>query len=162
MNCMGICIFNSAIWTYTGPGTDLIKEVLIAVTGKDPGDLLEVGERVYNLEKAFNSRLNLTRKDDTLCEAWMKEPIPEGWPGAGKKGEDNLDMWLDEYYDYRRWDKKNGLQTVEGLEQLGLADVAEILAGDGVIRHIAPKARDEVVKESVKKAEDFKAKLIAS
>jgi aldehyde:ferredoxin oxidoreductase len=160
MNCTGICIFNSATWTYTGPGTDLIAESLIAVTGKDPGNLLEIGERTYNLEKAFNSRLKLTRKDDTLCEAWMKDPIPEGKPGAGMKGEDNLDMWLDEYYQYRRWDKENGLQTMECLKQLDLEDVAEVLGKEGVISNKPPLLREEVVKDSVMKAEAFKMRSL--
>ena len=158
MNCTGLCIFNTATWTYTGPGTELVRESLIAVTGRDPGDLIEVGERAYNLEKAFNSRLNLSRKDDTLCEAWMKEPIPEGKPGAGMKAEDYLDMSLDEYYDYRGWDKKNGLQTVECLKRLGLEDVAEILAKEGVISQETPPSRDEVLQNAVKQAEDFKVK----
>jgi len=156
MNCTGICIFNSVTWSYLGPGTDLIKESIIAVTGKDPGDLLEIGERVYNLEKAFNSWLNLTRKNDTLCEAWMKDPIPEGKPGAGMKAEDNLDMWLDEYYEYRRWDKENGLQTIECLKQLGLEDVAGVLVDEGVISNKQPLTREEVIRESVRKAEAFK------
>jgi aldehyde:ferredoxin oxidoreductase len=155
MNCTGLCIFNTATWTYTGPGTELIRETLIAVTGKDPGDLLQTGERVYNLEKAFNSRLNLTRKDDTLCEAWMKEPIPEGKPGAGMKAEDHLDLWLDEYYNYRGWDKKNGLQTIECLKQLGLENVGDILASEGVISHKKPLNRKEVLKDAVCKAKKF-------
>jgi aldehyde:ferredoxin oxidoreductase len=156
MNCTGLCIFNSATWTYTGPDTELVREALIAVTGRDPGDLLLVGERVYNLEKAFNSRLHLTRKDDTLCDAWMNDPIPEGKPGAGKKAGDHLDMWLDEYYDYRGWDKKNGLQTVECLEKLGLEDVAELLLKEEAASMEKSADREQVVKDQARKAEEFK------
>jgi len=162
MNCTGICIFNSVTWSYLGPDTDLIRDSIKAVTGKDPGDLFEIGERVYNLEKAFNSRLKLTRKDDTLCEAWMKEPIPEGKPGAGMKAEDNLDMWLDEYYDYRGWDKENGLQTRGCLERLDLEDIAEVLAGEGVISGEQPLLREEVIRNSVQKAEAFKVQTSLS
>jgi aldehyde:ferredoxin oxidoreductase len=158
MNCRGLCIFNTATFTYTGPDTELVREAVVAVTGKDPGDLLMVGERVYNLEKAFNSRLHLTRDHDTLCDAWMNEPIPEGRPGAGKKAADHLDMWLDEYYDYRGWDKKNGLQTVDCLRELGLGDVADVLLKEGVVSKEKPLPREKVLKDRIQKAEEFKDK----
>jgi aldehyde:ferredoxin oxidoreductase len=158
MNCSGLCIFNTATFTYTGPDTELVREAVVAVTGKDPGDLLMVGERVYNLEKAFNSRLHLTRDHDTLCDAWMNEPIPEGRPGAGKKAADHLDMWLDEYYDYRGWDKKNGLQTVDCLRELGLGDVADVLLKEGVVSKEKPLPREKVLKDRIQKAEEFKDK----
>ena len=158
MNCSGLCIFNTATFTYTGPDTELVREAVIAVTGKDPGDLLMVGERVYNLEKAFNSRLHLTRAHDTLCDAWMNEPIPEGRPGAGKKAADHLDMWLDEYYDYRGWDKKNGLQTVDCLRELGLGDVADVLLKEGVVSKEKPLPREKVLKDRIQKADEFKDK----
>ncbi|UCF56167.1 MAG: aldehyde ferredoxin oxidoreductase C-terminal domain-containing protein, partial [Deltaproteobacteria bacterium] len=155
MNCTGLCIFNTATWTYTGPDTELVREALIAVTGRDPVDLFQIGERAYNLEKAFNSRLNLSRKDDTLCEAWMKEPIPEGRPGAGMKAEDHLDLWLDEYYHYRMWDNKNGLQTVDCLRELSLEDVAETLLKEGVISREKPMGREKFLEDAVQRAENF-------
>jgi aldehyde:ferredoxin oxidoreductase len=161
MNCTGLCIFNTATFTYTGPDTELVREALIAVTGRDPGDLLMVGERVYNLEKAFNSRLHMTREHDTLCEAWMNESIPEGKPGAGKKAADHLEMWLDEYYDYRGWDRKNGLQTVDCLRGLGLEDVADVLLKEGVVSKEKSVTRDKVVKDRVQNAEEFKKKRIS-
>lgn len=88
----------------------------------------------------------------------MKDPIPEGKPGAGMKAEDQLDMSLDESYDYRGWDKKNGLQTVACLKRLGLADVAEILIKEEVISQEQPPNREKVLQNAVQKAEDFKVK----
>jgi hypothetical protein len=35
---------------------------------------------------------------------------------------------LDEYYEWRGWDKRTGLQTRKKLEELGLEDVADVLA----------------------------------
>jgi aldehyde:ferredoxin oxidoreductase len=52
-------------------------------------------ERIVVLEKSYNARLGITRKDDTLGERWMKEPCPSG-PGKGMKCEDYLDVCLDE------------------------------------------------------------------
>jgi hypothetical protein len=37
---------------------------------------------------------------------------------------------LDEYYEWRGWDKRTGLQKRSKLEELGLEDVAEVLAAN--------------------------------
>ena len=156
MNCTGLCIFNTATWSHTGPGVDIVSKAYKAVVGAEPEDMLLLGERVYNLEKAFNSRLGLTRKDDALCERWMKEPLPKGCVGEGKKAEDYFDLMLDEYYMYKGWDPKTGLQTRAKLEELGLADVADVLEKEGALSRAKPKPRDAVLKEASSKAENFK------
>ena len=158
VNCTGICIFNAAPFTYTGPGLEMIDEAYKAVTGIEAEDLLVIGERVHNIEKAFNSRLGLTRKDDTLCERWMKEPIPPGFPGEGKKGEDYFDLMLDEYYEYRGFDKESGLQTRVKLEELGLKEVADILERENALSNTQPRPREEVAREIIRRAENFKEK----
>ncbi len=86
----------------------------------------------------------------------MNEPVPEGKPGAGMRASDHFDVWLDEYYDYRGWSRKNGLQTVDGLRGLGLEDVAEVLLKEGVISKEKPIAREKVLKDQAQRAEDFK------
>ena len=74
----------------------------------------------------------MRREHDTICERWMWEPCPEGmYPG--KVAADMFTTVLDEYYEWRGWDKASGLQTRERLEQLGLEDVAEVLADDGAL-----------------------------
>jgi len=80
-------------------------------------DMLKIGERIVNLERAFNVREGLTRKDDMLPERFLKEPLPEG-PSKGKVCE--LDKMLDEYYEKRKWDKKTGFPTKAKLSELGL------------------------------------------
>jgi aldehyde:ferredoxin oxidoreductase len=49
---------------------------------------MKVGERVYNLEKAFNVREGLTRADDVFPERFLKEPMPFARAGLhlGKRG----------------------------------------------------------------------------
>ena len=115
-----------------------------------------IGERIYNLEKAFNSRLGFTRKDDTLCDRWMNEPIPEGFPGAGMTGGDFFEYMLDEYYDYRGWDRENGLQTKGKLEELGLHDVASILENEKALSIKLPLKREEVLQQAIRDAEEMK------
>ena len=150
MNCTGLCIFNTLTTGYLGHGVELVAKAYAAVTGLKPEDLLVTGDRVYNIEKAFNSRLGFTRKDDTLCEQWMKEPIPKGYPGEGMKGEDYFDLMLDEYYQYRGIDIENGLQTRDRLEELGLKDIADTLDRENVLSPAKPRARDNVLKNAIK------------
>ena len=90
------------------------------------------GERICNLEKAFNSRLGMRREHDTICERWMYEPCPEG-PWQGKVAADVFDTVLEEYYEWRGWDKQSGLPTRSKLEELGMEDIAEVLAKEKVL-----------------------------
>jgi aldehyde:ferredoxin oxidoreductase len=78
-----------------------------------------VGERVINLERLFNVREGVRRRDDTLPWRVMHEPIPDG-PSAGACcPPDELDRMLDRYYALRGWDA-DGVPTRERLSALGL------------------------------------------
>jgi aldehyde:ferredoxin oxidoreductase len=92
-----------------------------AVTGWDMSveELERLGERVVNLERLFNVREGVRRKDDVLPWRVMHEPIPDG-PSAGMHcPPDELAMMLDRYYALRGWDA-DGVPTPERLQALGL------------------------------------------
>ena len=89
---------------------------------------MKIGERIYNLERAFNIREGLTRKDDTLPDRMLKEPMPDG-PAIGQVV--NLERMLDDYYDIRQWDKDRGFPTRTKFMELGLSDVADELQAMG-------------------------------
>jgi len=98
-----------------------------AVTGLEftPEQMMETGERIVNVERAFNVRQGLLRKDDTLSERFLKEPIP----GGIAKGEVlKLEPMLDEYYEARGWDIETGIPKKQKLEKLGLTSIAKDLA----------------------------------
>jgi aldehyde:ferredoxin oxidoreductase len=80
-------------------------------------DLQTIGERIVNLNRLFNARFGVTRKDDRLPDRLTKVKAPLG-PSAGEVVE--LDQMLDEYYAVRGWDKVTGLPLKETLERLGL------------------------------------------
>jgi aldehyde:ferredoxin oxidoreductase len=87
--------------------------------GLDLAELTQIGERIVNLERAFNGREGISRKDDTLPWRVQHEPIPEG-PSKGMYcPPDELNRMLDEYYDLRGW-TKDGVPTPERLHALGL------------------------------------------
>jgi aldehyde:ferredoxin oxidoreductase len=79
-------------------------------------DFRKTGERIYNLERAFNVREGLTRADDTLPKRLLEEPLPEG-PAKGHVV--NLEPLLNAYYKFRGWNE-NGKPTPEKLKELGL------------------------------------------
>jgi aldehyde:ferredoxin oxidoreductase len=96
--------------------------------------LMECGERICNVEKAFNARLGLTRKDDTVPVRFLEEPVQKG-PRRGKTLGSILPTMLDEYYEARGWDKETGLPKRSKLESLGLKEIANEL---GQMGRLAP------------------------
>ena len=113
---------------------ELFTNAIYALTGMEitPAELYIAGERIVNVQKAFNSRLGLRREDDSVCYRWMYEPIPDG-PGKGMKMADFLEQAKDEYYEYHGWDKATSLPRREKLEELGLQDVAKVLEREGAL-----------------------------
>lgn len=103
---------------------DALSRFYNSVTGRNitREDILTIGERIINLERAFNIREGLTRSDDTLPSRVLNEPLPDG------RGAINLKPMLDRYYELRGWDIKTSFPKREKLIQLGLTDVAEELA----------------------------------
>jgi aldehyde:ferredoxin oxidoreductase len=122
-----------------------------AVVGKevDENGLYLAGERVFNLQRAILVREgHKGREADSLPDFSYKIPLEKiehnrDCMGPGKDGKpisrkgavmekDKFEHMKDEYYGYRNWDVKTGLQTVTKLKQLGLADVAEDLSEKGL------------------------------
>ncbi len=99
---------------------DETAELLQAATGWafTGEDVRRIGERIVNVERLFNAREGIGRKDDTLPARFLREPLPPGNPSAGAVVE--LEPMLDEYYRARGWDLTTGLPTREKLRELGL------------------------------------------
>jgi aldehyde:ferredoxin oxidoreductase len=133
LNSLGVCVFLTAADPIAYPA-EVFSRAVLACTGEQltAGQLNITGERVVNLEKAFNSRLGYRREHDRICQRWMKEPMPEGM-GKGWKAEDYLEGLKDEYYEWHGWDKETSLPTRKKLEELGMLDVAEVLQADNAL-----------------------------
>ena len=117
-NALIVCYFSNA------PALSYI-DLLATATGWEvtTDDMLLAGERIWNLKRAFNHRLGLTRADDTLPKLLL-QPLPEG----GTQGHvPDLELMLKEYYQARDWDPETGKPSREKLEKLGLGWVAEDL-----------------------------------
>jgi aldehyde:ferredoxin oxidoreductase len=103
-------------------------KLLAAATGverfADIGYLSKVGERIVNLERAFNVREGFDRKDDRLPERILNEPLhTHGAPGEGEMVRE-METFLDRYYELRGW-TKDGVPTAGKLDELGLGKIVE-------------------------------------
>ena len=108
-------------FTNLGVAEEYFARTLSAVTGIQyaTGDLVQVGDRVWNLEKLYNLREGFGRKDDTLPPRLLNEPA--GGPSEGWVVQ--LEPMLEEYYRSRGWDEE-GVPSQRKLEELDLADLA--------------------------------------
>jgi aldehyde:ferredoxin oxidoreductase len=120
---LGTCKFPQG----TGFRLDFTAALLSAATGWQVSDkeLLKLGERVINLQRCFNVREGLRRKDDMIPPA-LRQPHATGT----SKGVavTNYEAMLDDYYDLRGWDKQTGIPTRKTLKELELTDIADDLA----------------------------------
>lgn len=127
-DCLGLCTFFTLSRGYllnSTVSTDLYNQA----TGSDfsIADLVQAGERIINLERAYNIREGATRKDDTIPARLLNEPVPDGIHAGMRTDQTQLDIMLDEYYDVRKWDKKTGWPFKESLERLDLQEIKEQL-----------------------------------
>ena len=120
---IGVCKFQTVFCAVHAPKWEEFSKLIRLATGMEfsKAQLMQMGERIYTLERMFNLREGFTRKDDNLPERYFKEPTPIGLPIAkGKKiDRERFEKMLDEYYELHNWDK-NGVPKKETLEKLGL------------------------------------------
>jgi len=136
MDALGICemmglipLFSSLFTDATGlevkPLYNRVYEKLLEDFAIDGGKV-GVGERIYNLARAFNVREGFGKKDDKLPPRFFEESVPEGpLKGHPIKVQD-FNRMLKEYYELNGWDR-NGVPTKEKLVELGLPNVAKDL-----------------------------------
>ena len=117
MDSLGVCMF-----AQDGFGKDGFRDLLTAITGVDwtEAEYLRAGERIYNLERAFNVREGFSRDDDALPARFFDDPLGTG-PGKGAVlKRDEFEKKLTEYYRDRGWDEKTGCPAPKKLAELGI------------------------------------------
>ncbi len=116
---VGICKF----YIYAGITPDEIADQVSKLTGWDIDgkELLKIGERVYNLQRLFNIREGITKKDDYLPERVLSMPEFGNYFSIKECVIEDYDSMLEEYYMQRGWDPATGIPTSEKLKELGLS-----------------------------------------
>ena len=115
MDSSGLCLFPAGC----GWGTEDYCELVDLVCEGDwssEARMVETGERIWNLEKLFNLKAGLGKKDDTLPKRILEEPADVG---TGKGLVCRLDEMLPEYYTINGWDAE-GVPTKDTLARLGI------------------------------------------
>jgi len=96
----------------------MVVNLLSAATGHDwtLEEMMRAGERAWNLKRAYNCRLGLTRATEKLPRLLL-EPLADG----GQAGHvPDMELMLKEYYAARGWDPATGKPTQEKFQSLGL------------------------------------------
>ena len=126
-NCFGQC---HRLYIHRFHSIEGFTQMYSAITGIEAtgSDLLKAGERVWNMGRVLNVRCGFDRKDDLPPAKWF-EPLKD------KEGNEyplmdyfrrkvlsrnDVEKWLDDYYDERGWDKVTGIPTEEKLTELGI------------------------------------------
>ncbi|MBI2954031.1 MAG: hypothetical protein HYY30_06940 [Chloroflexi bacterium] len=138
---LGVCMRQQIMEQYSfGRMTDAYA----AVTGFDvtQDELIQGGERIFNLLKAANVRLGFERKDDKFPERWFEPartedgtkemPLMDYYETAPYTREEVVELF-DDYYRERGWDVERGIPTGAKLEELDLGDVAADLTSRGIL-----------------------------
>ena len=136
-NSLIFCLSAERLFAFTlsPPVLDMIR----ITTGMDLSmeEVVAIGDRVMNVERAFNLREGFRRKDDTLPKRILSEPIPEGPAEGMRVTVADLDVMLDEYYDARGWDR-DSIPRSEQLQALSQQDL------DADLDPIRTECKDQV------------------
>ena len=112
IDSMGHCLFTSFAM-----GAPEYTDLLNAATGTNwtVEQVLEIGDRIYNIERMFNKAAGMKPEDDRLPKRLLQDPIVNG-PSKGMVSQ--LPITLPQYYEARGW--VNAFPTDETLKKLGL------------------------------------------
>jgi aldehyde:ferredoxin oxidoreductase len=137
-DALGICKFStteeySLLPDDVAPGLAAVWDE--PLTGDD---LLQIGERIVNLERLYNVREGLSRADDRLPARFTEETVPlfgfKRDPESGSMQQSaepvghaqlyDFEAMLNRYYQLRGW-SHDGVPTPATLRRLGLAEVLD-------------------------------------
>ena len=110
--------------SYAGLDPEHWAQMLAESTGWDidAEELLQVGERVINIQRLFNMREGLGRKDDILHERVLSIPEFGAYKDETECVIHEYEAMLDEYYEACGWDVETGIPGKIKLQELGLGE----------------------------------------
>lgn len=120
-NSTGLCMFFTA---FSNGVLSKFMNFFNTVTGWNMSleEILEVGERTYNLQRVFNMNHGHTKEMDLLPRRFTHEPLKEG---GAKESVVELDKMLPMYYTLREWDLETGRPKDSLLKRLGLESLVK-------------------------------------
>jgi aldehyde:ferredoxin oxidoreductase len=117
-NALVICVFANV-------PVETVLDLVNAACGLQLSisELMELGERAWNLKRVINIRLGLRRSNDKLPEALL-QPYKDNPEGAAGYVPD-FESMLTAYYDSRGWNQHTGYPSKDKLKYLGLGWLVE-------------------------------------
>jgi len=111
-DCIPICTFPGWLVDFA-----IVVDIVSALLGKNlsANDLRQIGARIMNVERLFNMREDITRKEDSLPDRLLHESKPDG-PTRGAMVP--LEQLKDDYYAAMGWDMATGNPTESILREL--------------------------------------------
>jgi len=146
IDCLGLCIFPVVgLFNEGNLPLETIARLYSGATGftASAGEMFRSAERVYQLEKAFNVKLGITRKDD--CFVKREADGEEGKDLPFQKIDLDHPGMLEEYYKYRGYSGE-GLPTLTRLKEVGLNQVAQELQAMSLTGEDSVLPLDEVIR----------------
>jgi len=128
MNSAAVCQFvYGPAWQLMG--MEELAEAMAAVTGWDitVEELLAVGRRTLNLQRAFNAREGFTREQDGLPDRLFDQPLAGGATDGVRVDRADWEAAREAYYRQAQWDPATGNPTREALEESDLAWLADAM-----------------------------------
>ena len=120
IDCLGICKF--ICHGFNSPhfiDYPRMKDLIFAASGWEYSeqDLRDMGKRVIDLERWFNLKQGMTKKDDTLPRRYFDDPSVLKKAKGHHIDRKEFAKAIDRYYKLRGW-KKNGLLRDERIKEL--------------------------------------------
>jgi aldehyde:ferredoxin oxidoreductase len=132
VDSLGYCIFLAQSVLRIPPDfVDFFAEVLSASFGEEisPLEIFKMGERIVQVDRAFNSREGFSRAEDSLPYRFTEIPAPDE-PIRGSTVPLSHPGMLDEYYAWRGCNRE-GIVTLDRLREVGLEEMAGELRSVG-------------------------------
>jgi aldehyde:ferredoxin oxidoreductase len=119
LDCMILCKFGARN-AFGNSWDEMVKLVNMATgAGYTVDELRQVGARAWTMERLFNLREGLSKKDDTLPERLFTVPIHDGPSKGAVVNKADFDNELEEYYKLWGW-TLDGVPTKQALDALGM------------------------------------------
>jgi len=123
-------------------GFDYAATVFSSATGikMEEKQFWRIAEAIINVERCFQVREGVTRKDDYVPDFFFDVPVADGPQKGRKLDRKQFEKMKDEYYQLRGWDVATGVPTRAKLGELGLKDIANNLNKYGKLPQPQKKA----------------------
>ena len=126
-NCLSICQMLERTALTTNNQVKMMK----LLTGEDFSvmDLFHAGTRTNQIQRVIGCRNGIRRVDDNMPEKMKIPALVGGRVGNPAYTDEMFQKGLDDYYNYRKWNK-NGIPTPEALTEFGLEDYVRYIPED--------------------------------